>query len=73
VLLAQTSRNAPPGYRLAKFWNRQVHTGDALGWPSRIVACLASLALPLLCLTGPLIWWGKFKRRQKVAEPAPIS
>jgi uncharacterized iron-regulated membrane protein len=68
VLLAQTSRNAPPGYRLAKFWNRQFHTGDVLGWPSRIIACLASLALPLLALTGPLIWWGKFKRRRETAS-----
>jgi uncharacterized iron-regulated membrane protein len=65
VLVAQTSRNAPPGYRLAKFWNRQFHTGDVLGWPSRIVAFLASLSLPLLALTGPLIWWGKFKRRRE--------
>jgi uncharacterized iron-regulated membrane protein len=65
VLMAQTSRDAPPGYRLAKFWNRQLHTGDALGWPSRIVACLASLSLPLLALTGPLIWWGKLKRRRR--------
>jgi len=68
VLVAQTSRNAPAGYRLAKYWNRQLHTGDVLGWPSRIVACLASLALPLLALTGPLIWWGKFKRRNRPQE-----
>jgi len=68
VLLAQTSRNAPAGYRVAKFWNRQLHTGDTFGWPSRIVACLTSLALPLLALTGPLIWWGKFKRRGREAK-----
>jgi uncharacterized iron-regulated membrane protein len=65
VLLAQTSRDAPIGYRLVSFWNRQLHTGDTLGWPSRIIACLTSLSLPLLALTGPLIWWGKFKRRRR--------
>jgi uncharacterized iron-regulated membrane protein len=65
VLLAQTSRNAPPGFRLARFWNRQWHTGDVLGWPTRIIACLASLALPILALTGPLIWWGKVRRRRE--------
>ncbi|HEY3901355.1 MAG TPA: PepSY-associated TM helix domain-containing protein [Chthoniobacter sp.] len=70
VLLAQTSRDAPPGYRLAKFWNRQLHTGDILGWPSRIIACLMSLSLPLLALTGPLIWWGKFKRRRETPSSA---
>ncbi len=65
VLLAQTSRDAPIGYRLVSFWNRQLHTGDTLGWPSRIVACLTSLSLPLLALTGPLIWWGRFKRLRR--------
>jgi len=68
VLSAQTSRTAPIGYRLAKFWNRQLHTGDTLGWPSRIIACLASLALPMLAVTGPLIWWGKLKRRREETE-----
>ena len=63
VLSAQTSRTAPIGTRVVKLWNREVHTGDIFGWPSRIVACLASLALPLLAITGPLIWWGRVRRK----------
>ena len=66
VLLAQTSRNAPAPYRLIKLWNRQFHTGDVLGWPSRLVAALASLSLPLLAITGPLIWWSRIARKRKV-------
>jgi uncharacterized iron-regulated membrane protein len=74
VLLAQTSRDAPAGYKIVKVWNRQIHTGDAWGWPSRIIACLASLALPLLVLTGFLIWWGRLRRKRPVAPDvaAPI-
>jgi uncharacterized iron-regulated membrane protein len=68
VLVAQTSRDAPFSFRFVKYWNRQLHTGDTFGWPSRILACLTSLSLPLLALTGPLIWWGKFKRR-RAAQP----
>jgi len=72
VLQAQTSRDAPPGYKIVKVWNRQLHTGDVWGWPSRIIACLASLCLPLLAVTGPLIWWGRMRRRQSVAVPDPV-
>jgi len=68
VLAVQNSRDAPAAYRFVKLWNRQLHTGDTFGWPTRILACLISLALPLLALTGPLIWWGKFKRRDRGEE-----
>ena len=64
VLMAQDSRTAPPGYRWVKLWNRQLHTGDEFGLTSRILTCLASLSLPLLAITGPLIWWGRVKRRR---------
>jgi uncharacterized iron-regulated membrane protein len=68
VLAVQNSRDAPAAYRFVKLWNRQLHTGDTFGWPTRILACLISLALPLLALTGPLIWWGKLKRRDRGEE-----
>ncbi|MEP6671206.1 MAG: PepSY-associated TM helix domain-containing protein [Chthoniobacter sp.] len=66
VLLAQSSRNAPAPYRIVKLWNRQLHTGDTFGWPSRIIAALASASLPLLTITGPLIWWSRLRRRRSV-------
>jgi uncharacterized iron-regulated membrane protein len=71
VLMAQTSREAPAGYKIVKVWNRQLHTGDAWGWPSRIVACLTSLSLPLLAITGPLIWWGRWRRRKSGSSAVP--
>ncbi|MDB6074794.1 MAG: putative iron-regulated rane protein [Verrucomicrobiaceae bacterium] len=64
VLMAQDSRTAPPAYRWVKLWNRQFHTGDEFGMPSRILTCLASLSLPLLAVTGPLIWCGRIRRRR---------
>lgn len=63
VLALENSRTAAWGTRVVKLWNREVHTGDLFGWPSRILACLMSLALPLLAITGPLIWWGKWRRK----------
>ena len=50
------SRTAPLGYRVVKMWNREIHTGDIGGMPTRILACLMSLLLPISALTGPLIW-----------------
>lgn len=63
VLAAQISRTAPPGTRVVKLWNRMVHTGDLFGWPTKLLACVASLSLPVLALTGPIIWWSRKRRR----------
>jgi uncharacterized iron-regulated membrane protein len=53
------SRAGPLGFRIVKLWNREIHTGDIFGWPTRIIASAASLTLPLLAVTGPLIWWNR--------------
>ncbi len=50
-----------------KLWNQQLHTGEILGWPTRILSLLAALSLPILALTGPLIWWGRTRRRNAAA------
>lgn len=39
-----------------------IHIGAILGLPGRIAACIASLILAALCITGPWMWW---KRRPK--------
>ncbi len=65
VLMAQDSRTAPPAYRWVKLWNRQFHTGDEFGLVSRILTSLASLSLPLLAISGPLIWWGRVRRKRR--------
>jgi uncharacterized iron-regulated membrane protein len=63
LVSVQTSRTAPIGTRVAKLWNREIHTGDIGGLPTRVFACVASLFLPLLAITGPLIWLGRLRRK----------
>jgi uncharacterized iron-regulated membrane protein len=57
VVMIVDWRTASPGFRLVKLWNREVHTGDIGGLPTRILAATVSLSLPVLTITGPLIWW----------------
>lgn len=57
------SRSGPLGYRMVKLWNREIHTGDIGGLPTRILACLISLMLPVMAVTGPLIWWNRRTRQ----------
>jgi uncharacterized iron-regulated membrane protein len=40
-----------------------IHQGFFFGWPGRIIACLGSTAVPVMVITGFLIWW-----RRKMAE-----
>lgn len=64
VIDTRSTREAPLAYRAMAMWNREIHTGDLWGWPTRIIAALVSLTLPVMALTGPLIWWSR-KRRQR--------
>ena len=57
VLWVLDARKAPYAYRVVRVWNRSIHTGDVYGWPTRILAALMALLLPVMTLTGPLIWW----------------
>ncbi len=70
TLSLQTSRTAPLGTRIAKLWNREIHTGDIFGWPTRIIASIASFTLPLLVVTGVLIWLGRMRRKRRQAAEA---
>lgn len=69
VLSVIDSRRAPAGYRLVNL-NRALHTGDVLGIPSKVVASLASLIMPLQLLTG-LVMWAKRRRKDSKAPTAP--
>jgi len=66
VLSLTSSREAPAAVAFVTRLNREIHTGDVGGWPTRIVAAISSLCLPLLAITGPLLWW---QRRQRRASP----
>jgi uncharacterized iron-regulated membrane protein len=62
VLSFTSSRAAPLAVSYTTRLNREIHTGDIGGWPTRILAAIFSLSLPLLAITGPLLWW---QRRQR--------
>lgn len=66
VVYELNSRSGPLGFRFVKLWNREIHTGDIGGLPTRILACLVSLLLPVMAITGPLIWWNRLRQ-----SPAP--
>lgn len=71
-LLVRNARTMPLSLRYTAMWNRELHTGDILGWLTRILAALFSLSLPLMGLTGPLIWWTR-RRRAGATAPVPVA
>lgn len=50
--------------------NYGIHTGSIYGWPTKIMAALASLICASLPVTGFYIWWG---RRKKDAPPRQMK
>ena len=56
------SRTAPLGFKFNQLWIREIHTGDICGWPTRLLACFMSLALPIMVITGTLIWWNRNRK-----------
>jgi len=56
VLSVESSRTAPAGTRLVNL-NRALHTGDIGGLPTKILACLVSLAVMVQAFTGVVMWW----------------
>ncbi len=63
VLALNSSRALPAAVAYVTRLNREIHTGDIGGWPVRIMAALFSLSLPVLALSGPLLWWQRRQRR----------
>lgn len=57
-----------PGLKLNDM-NYDIHVGQILGLPTKIIAFLASLICASLPITGFIIWWGKRnKKGKKVKE-----
>ena len=69
VLLVLSSRDFSAPMKYARMWNREIHTGDILNLPTRLLAAFFSLMLPVLAISGPLIWWN----RRSVSEPKPLA
>ena len=57
-----STREAPLGFKISRMWIREIHTGDIFGWPTRLFACVMSLVLPILTITGTLIWWNRSRK-----------
>lgn len=71
VLAVQSTRSAPLAFRIMAMGLREVHTGDVFGWPTRLLAAFFSLCLPVMALTGPIMWWQK--RRKPTRDRALSS
>jgi uncharacterized iron-regulated membrane protein len=69
VRMLTDARSAPLGFKLMRLWNRQYHTGDIFGWPTRMLALVFSLALAVMSITGPMIWY-KRKRTSPMTRAA---
>lgn len=63
------ARSAPLSFKLTRLWNRQYHTGDIFGWPTQLLALLSSLALLIMVITGPMIWY----KRRKTSQTAQAA
>jgi len=69
VLWSQSTRETALGTRYFKFWNREVHNGTAFGAPFQFLAALTGIAVPLLAITGPIIWFRKNRKRLFADQP----
>jgi len=56
-----------PGLKMNDM-NYDIHVGQILGLPTKIIAFLASLICASLPITGFVIWWGKRNKKGKKAK-----
>lgn len=65
VLSVGSSRTAALLQTALVQWTRELHTGTIVGLPSRILVVILALALAALSVTGPLMWWNKWRAAAK--------
>jgi uncharacterized iron-regulated membrane protein len=68
-LFAENSRRGPLG-TWAIMQNRAIHTGDILGYPTKILMALACLLLIGQIMTGYYMWWKKVRPVTRRTETA---
>jgi len=59
--------------RQLRTWARYLHTGEALGWPGKVIAALASLCAVVLVWTGFALAWQRFVGRRRSANGRQFS
>jgi len=64
VLQVRDFRTDSLGYRVIRF-NRSIHTGDVLGFPTHVLVSLSSLLLVAMVVSGVAIWWKKLGASSK--------
>ncbi len=65
VVFKESSRDEQTAVRILRAM-RTLHTGEIFGWPTRILAALASLMIVAQVVTGVIMWIVRsFKRKQK--------
>jgi uncharacterized iron-regulated membrane protein len=57
-------RDKPAGEKFIGM-NYDIHVGAILGWPTKILAFVASLVCATLPVTGFFIWWNRLKKNKK--------
>lgn len=65
---------APLAWKLFYAYNYALHTGEIAGPGSRVLALIFSPMPAVLCLTGTLMWFGKWraKRRSRAAQRSTL-
>jgi uncharacterized iron-regulated membrane protein len=69
VRRTETFADLTPGQR-ARRWIRLLHSGEAYGWPSQLVAGLACLGGCVLVWTGLALAWRRWFGKAEHAEPS---
>lgn len=67
ALFVENSRTAVPGTRTTII-NRAIHTGDVMGYPSKIIVSLSSLLLVVQAVTGYYMWLKKVRLKTRELE-----
>ena len=67
VVNFQNSRTVASGTKTIII-NRALHTGDILGYFSKVLMSLSSLFLVIQAITGYFMWWKKLRVRQRQAD-----
>lgn len=70
VVAATDSRKVPLAIAYTSRVNRELHTGDIYGWPTRIFASFFSLMLGVLAISGPMLWWYRWRIRSAASSRA---
>jgi uncharacterized iron-regulated membrane protein len=62
---AELYRDKPGGEKFIGM-NYDIHVGAILGWPTKVLAFVASLVCATLPVTGFFIWWNRLKKNKKL-------